>query len=141
MPLFQTATNTFRTGLANAGYNFTSDTFKIALYTGAATLNETTTAYTATNEVVAGGYTAGGATLTVSTAPTTGNTGNVTYLSFNNVSWSGAITARGALIYKFNGTTNPSVCVLDFGGDKSSSSTFQIQFPAPSSTTAVIRIA
>jgi hypothetical protein len=140
MPLFQTATNTFRTGLANAAYNFTSDTFKIALYTGAATLNETTTTYTTTNEVVAGGYTAGGATLTVSTTPTTGNSGNVMYLSFNNVSWSGAITARGALIYKFNGTTNPSVCVLDFGGDKSSSSTFQVQFPAATNTSAIIRV-
>lgn len=141
MPIFQTATNTFRTGLANAAYNFSSDTFKIALYTGAATLDETTVGYAATNEVVAAGYTAGGEILTVSVAPTTGNAGNITYLSFNNVSWSSALTARGALIYKFNGTTNPSVCVLDFGGDKTSRTVFQVQFPAPSSTTAIIRIA
>lgn len=141
MPLFQTATNTFRTGLANAEYNFSLDTFKIALYTGGATLNEATAAYTATNEVVAGGYTAGGEVLTVSVTPTTGNSGNITYLSFSNVSWSSALTARGALIYKFNGTTNPSVCVLDFGGDKTSRTLFQVQFPAPSSTDAIIRIA
>ena len=141
MPLFQTATNTFRTGLANAAYNFSSDTFKIALYTGAATLDENTTAYTATNEVVAAGYTAGGATLTVSVTPTTGNAGNIAYLSFSNVSWSAALTARGALIYKFNGTTNPSVCVLDFGGEKTSRTVFQIQFPPADNSSAIIRIA
>lgn len=141
MPIFQTATNTFRTGLASAQYNFSSDTFRIALYTGNATLDEKTTGYTSSNEVVASGYTAGGATLTVSVTPTTGNTGNVVYLSFSNVSWTGAITARGALIYKFNGTTNPSVCVLDFGGDKSSRNTFQVQFPTANNTSAILRIA
>jgi hypothetical protein len=141
MPLFQTATNTFRVGLANAEYNFSADTFKIALYTGAATLNESTAAYVATNEVVAAGYTAGGEILTVSVTPTTGNSGNITYLSFNNVSWSSALTTRGALIYKFNGTTNPSVCVLDFGGDKTSRTLFQVQFPSADNSSAIIRIA
>ena len=141
MPIFQTATNTFRTGLATAEYNFVSDVFNIALYTGNASLDETTTAYTAINEVVAPGYVAGGAALTVSVTPTTGGVGNVTYLSFSDVSWLSALTARGALIYKFNGTTNPSVCVLDFGGDKTSSSVFQIQFPLAASDSAIIRIA
>lgn len=137
-------TNTFKTGLMDGTFNFdtgTSDVFKIALYTNSATLDATTAAYTSTGEVVATGYTAGGETLTISQVPTTGaGTGTTAYLSFSNVSWTGAITARGALIYKANGTTNPTVCVLDFGADKSSSTTFTVQFPAPTNTSAIIRI-
>lgn len=141
MALTQTATNAFKTGLMNGTYDFNTDTFKIALYTGAATLDETTAAYTSTNEVVASGYSAGGEVLTVSIAPTTGNSGNIAYISFDNVTWTSALTARGALIYKYNGTTNPSVCVLDFGADKTSTATFQVQFPAATNTNAIIRIA
>jgi hypothetical protein len=99
-------------------------------------------AYTATGEVVASGYTAGGEILVINQVPTTGNPPNTTaYLSFANASWTGAFTARGALIYKDNGTTNPAVCVLDFGADKTSASTFVVQFPAATDTTAIIRIA
>jgi hypothetical protein len=137
------ATNTFKVGILDGTFNFntgTSDVYKIALYTNAATLDATTTAYTATGEVAAAGYTAGGQTLTITQIPTVGNTGTIAYLSFSNVAWSGAITARGALIYKYNGTTNPTVCVLDFGADKSSSSTFTVQFPSPTNTSAIIRI-
>ena len=137
------ATNTFKTGLLDGVYNFntgTSQVFKIALYTNAATLNADTTSYTSTGEVVASGYTAGGQTLVISQIPTTGNSGNTTYLSFTNVVWNGAITARGALIYLANGTTNPAVCVLDFGSDKSSANTFTVQFPAVTNTSAIIRI-
>jgi hypothetical protein len=137
------ATNTFKTGLLDGVYNFntgTSQVFKIALYTNAATLNADTTSYTSTGEVVASGYTAGGQTLVISQIPTTGNSGNTTYLSFTNVVWNGAITARGALIYLANGTTNPTVCVLDFGADKTSSSTFTVQFPAVTNTSAIIRL-
>jgi hypothetical protein len=136
-------TNTFKTGLLDGVYNFntgTSQVFKIALYTNAATLNADTTSYTSTGEVVASGYTAGGQTLVISQIPTTGNSGNTTYLSFTNVVWNGAITARGALIYLANGTTNPAVCVLDFGSDKSSANTFTVQFPAVTNTSAIIRI-
>jgi len=134
--------NTFRTGLLNGTFNFTSGTFYIALYTNAATLDATTTAYTTTGEVVASGYTAGGNTLVINQVPTTGNPPNTTaYLSFANSSWAGAFTARGALIYKANGTTNPAVCVLDFGADKTSTNTFVVQFPAATDTTAIIRIA
>lgn len=141
MALTQTATNAFKVGLATGSYNFNTDTFKIALYTGAATLDATTGAYTASNEVVASGYTAGGQTLTVTVAPTVGVTGGtVAYISFANVTWAAALTARGALIYK-SGGGNPSVCVLDFGSDKTSTATFQVQFPAASSTSAIIRIA
>ena len=136
-------TNTFKTGLMDGTFNFntgTSDVYKIALYTNDATLDATTTAYTATGEVSASGYTAGGSTLTVSQVPTVGVSGTTAYLSFDNVAWSGAITARGALIYKANGTTNPTVCVLDFGSDKSSSTTFTVQFPAITNSSAIIRI-
>ena len=137
------ATNTFKTGLLDGVFNFntgTSQVFKIALYTNSATLNADTTAYTSTGEVVASGYTAGGQTLVISQIPTTGNSGNTTYLSFTNAVWSGAITARGALIYLANGTTNPTICVLDFGADKTSSSTFTVQFPAVTNTSAIIRL-
>jgi hypothetical protein len=134
------ACNTFKTGLMNGTFNFTSGTFYMALYTNAATLDATTTAYTATGEVVASGYTAGGLALTIAQTPTVGNSGTTAYISFNNAVWSSALTARGALIYLNNGTTNPAVCVLDFGADKSSSTTFTVQFPDPSNTSAIIRI-
>jgi hypothetical protein len=138
-------TNTFKTGLLDGVFNFdtgTTQVFKIALYTNSATLNADTTAYTSTGEVVASGYTAGGQVLVISQAPTIGNqTGAATtYLSFTNAVWSGAITARGALIYLANGTTNPTVCVLDFGADKTSANTFTVQFPAVTNTSAIIRI-
>ena len=136
--------NVFRTGILDGVYNFgtgTTDVFKIALYTNAATLDASTTAYTTTGEVVDAGYTAGGEILVINQVPTTGNAPNTTaYFSFANASWTGAITARGALIYKFNGTTNPAVCVLDFGSNKTSTTTFVVQFPAATNTTAIIRI-
>ena len=131
--------NTFRTGLLNGTFNFTSGTFYIALYTNEATLDATTTAYTTTGEVVASGYTAGGEILTVTQTPTTGNAPNTTaYISFANASWTGAITARGALIYKSG--DNGAVCVLDFGSNKTSTTTFTVQFPAATDTSAIIRI-
>ena len=141
MAITQGATNTFKLGLPNGDFDFGADTFKIALYTGAASIGPDTTAYTADGEIVATGYTAGGETLTVTQTPTIGNqTGNATvYLSFANVTWTSALTARGALIYK-SGSGNPSVCVLDFGGDKTSTTTFTVQFPAVTSTAAIIRI-
>jgi hypothetical protein len=137
----QSATNTFKVGLPSGTFNFGSDTFKIALYTGAASIGPDTTAYTTDNEVVASGYTAGGEVLTVSQTPTVGNqTGVATvYLSFSNVTWTSALTARGALIYKVGGG-DPTVCVLDFGADKTSATTFTVQFPAATDTAAIIRI-
>ena len=133
--------NTFKTGLMNGSFNFTSGTFYIALYTNAATLDATTTAYTTTGEATGGNYVAGGLALTVSQVPTIGNqTGAATsYISFDNASWTGAITARGALIYKSG--DNGAICVLDFGNDKTSTSTFTVQFPAITNTSAIIRIA
>ena len=135
------ACNTFKTGLMNGTFNFTSGTFYMALYTNLATLDATTTAYTATGEVVASGYTAAGLALTIAQAPTIGNqTGAATsYISFNNAVWTSALTARGALIY-LSGSGNPAVCVLDFGADKTSTATFTVQFPAVTNTSAIIRI-
>jgi hypothetical protein len=137
MAIQQGGTNTFSTGLMNGVYNFTAGSFKIALYTGSASLGPDTPAYTSANEVVATGYTAGGETLTVSVVPTSAN--DVSYISFSNVSWTAALTARGALIYQVGGS-NPTVCVLDFGSDKTSTATFVVQFPTASSTDAIIRI-
>jgi hypothetical protein len=131
--------NVFRTGLLNGSFNFTSGTFYIALYTNEATLDADTTAYTTTGEVVASGYTAGGEVLTISQTPTVGNTGTTAYISFDNVTWTSALTARGALIYKAG--DNGAVCVLDFGSDKTSTTTFTVQFPAATNTSAIIRIA
>jgi hypothetical protein len=131
--------NTFKTGLMSGTFNFGSGTFYIALYTNAATLDYSTTAYTTTGEVVATGYITGGLPLTITVTPTTGGTGTVSYVSFANVSWTGAFTARGALIYKPG--DNGAVCVLDFGSDKTSTTTFTVQFPAATNTSAIIRIA
>jgi hypothetical protein len=132
--------NTFKTGLMNGTFDFTSGTFYMALYTNLATLDATTTAYTTTGEVSATGYTAGGLALTIAQAPTIGNqTGAATsYISFDNAVWTSALTARGALIYKAG--DNGAVCVLDFGSDKTSNTTFTVQFPAVTNTSAIIRI-
>ena len=137
MALQQGATDAFKTGLMNGGYNFTSGSFKMALYTGSATLGPSTAVYTSTNEVVATGYTAGGIALPVSVTPTSSN--NITYISFSNVTWYGNITARGALIYQ-DGGSNPTVCVLDFGSDKTSITSLTVQFPTANSSNAIIRI-
>jgi hypothetical protein len=134
------ACNSLKTGMMNGTFDFTSGAFKIALYTNLATLDATTATYTTSGEVVASGYTAGGQALTIAQVPTTGASGTTAYISFANTSWSGAITARGALIYK-DGGGDPAVCVLDFGADKTSTNTFTIQFPAVSNTSAIIRIA
>jgi hypothetical protein len=137
MALQQGATDAFKTGLMNGVYNFTSGSFKIALYTGSATLGPDTAVYTSTNEVVATGYTAGGIALPVSVVPTSAN--NITYISFSNVTWYGSITARGALIYQ-SGGSNPTVCVLDFGSDKTSITSLTVQFPTANSSNAIIRV-
>lgn len=123
----------FKIGLTEGMFDFTGgDTFYIALYTNAATLNQNTSAYTTVGEVVAAGYTAGGVVLT----PIVGTTS--AFVTFDNVSWSGAFTARGALIYKSG--DGGAVCVLDFGADRTSSSTFTVQFPIATPDQALIRL-
>jgi hypothetical protein len=136
-------TNTYKNGLNTGSFNLgtgTTQVFKIALYTNAASLDYQTTAYTTTGEVSASGYTAGGETLTISQVPTTGSSGTVSYYSFDNVTWTGAFTARGALIYLADGSTNPAMIVLDFGSDKTSTSTFTVTFPSATNTSAIVRI-
>jgi hypothetical protein len=125
--------NSFKSGLIDGDFDFATDTFKIALYTNSATLNAETAAYTATGEVSASGYTAGGNTLTVDK----GSTSGTVYITFTDTSWTSALTARGALIYKDGGA---AVCVLDFGADKTSTTTFTVDFPTASSTDALIRL-
>jgi hypothetical protein len=137
MAITQTTCTSFKVELLTGTHDFSSDTFKIALYTGAATVNADTTVYSTSNEVSATGYTAGGNTLTVSTTPT--SSGTIAYVSFSNTSWSSALTARGALIYN-SSKSNKAVAVLDFGADKTSTSTFTVTFPAADATSAIVRI-
>ena len=111
--------------------------YKIALYNGNANLDNTTTVYTTDNEITGTGYTAGGEVLTV-IPPALDNTANTAYVSFANVTWSpAAFTCRGALIY--NSTTGAAVCVLNFGSDKTCTSTFTVTFPADNAANAIIR--
>lgn len=148
MSILQTATTSFKVELFQAVHNFgptLPNTFKIALYTANANLGVATTAYTMSNEVSGAGYTAGGATLTISTAPTAGNnTANIptAYISFAQVTWTNAtFTARGALIYNNSLAGKNSVAVLDFGSDKTvSNDTFQINFPTADPNSAIVRI-
>ena len=140
MPIIQTATTIFKNNLLSGLEDFnlpSSYTYKIALYNANATLNSTTTAYTSVNEVTGTGYTAGEQILTPSVAYD--NTTNTAYVSFGNVTWSPAsFTCRGALVY--NSTTGAACFVLNFGSDKTATSSFTVQFPTASSTTAVLRI-
>ena len=135
MSIVQTQTTSFKKELYTAVHNLSTDTIKIALYTGNADLNEATTVYSATNEVVASGYTAGGE---IMTGVAISSSGYVAYVNWANVSWTAALTARCALIYNVT-QGNKSIAVLDFGSDKTSTTTFTITMPANTSTTALIR--
>ena len=149
MSITQSLVTSFKVEILDGIHNFgvgvvrgstAADTFKIALYTASATLDATTTAYSATNEVVGTGYVAGGNTLVISQVPT--STGTTAFLDFSDSSWTtSTITARGALIY--NSTqSNKAVAVLDFGGDKvTTAQTFTVIFPSSTSSTAIVRIA
>jgi hypothetical protein len=136
MSIVQTQTTSFKAELYQGIHDLTTDVIKIALYTANANLNENTTVYSSNDEVAATGtYSLGGAQLT----PITVNTSDYTaYVGFPNISWTGAITARCALIY--NSTQgNKSVAVLDFGSDKTSTGTFTITMPPNTATAALIR--
>lgn len=130
--------NTLRSGLVNGTINFATDTFYLALYTNTATLDATTTAYTTVGEASGGNYVAGGQVITATIASETTSTGSTTYINFSSPSWTGNITARGALIYTPG--DNGAVCVLDFGSDKTSAIAFTVQMPANTSTSALIRL-
>jgi len=136
MAIVQTQTTSFKAELYQGIHDLTTDVIKIALYTANANLNEDTTVYSSINEVPATGtYALGGAQLTPITVASSGYTA---YVGFPNISWTGVITARCALIY--NSTQgNKSVAVLDFGSDKTSTVTFTITMPANTATAALIR--
>ena len=143
MSITQAVCTSFKQELLVGTHNFTvtsGDTFKIALYTSDATLNATTTAFSTTNEVSnSGTYSSGGGTL-VSVTPTT--SGTTALCDFADISFTSAtITARGALIYNSD-DSNKAVAILDFGGDKTSTSgTFTIQFPTADASNAILRLA
>lgn len=135
MSIVQTQTTSFKKELYEAVHNLSTDSIYIALYNGNANLGADTTAYTSSNEVVASGYTAGGQALTGVAISSSGYTA---YVNWSNVSWTGAITARCALIYNVT-QGNKSIAVIDFGADKTSTTTFTITMPANTTTTALIR--
>ena len=134
----------FKVELMQAVHNFTAstgNTFKLALYDNSASFTAATTAYTVTNEVAnSGTYAAGGGTL-VNVTPT--STGTTAFTDFSDLSFTSAtITAFGALIYNDTAAGDPTVCVLDFGGAKTSTAgTFTIVFPTADASNAIIRIA
>ena len=136
MSIVQTQTTSFKAQLYQGIHDLTTDVIRIALYTASANLNEDTTVYSAINEVPnTGTYSQGGAQLTPITVSSSEYTA---FVGFPNISWTGAITARCALIY--NSTQgNKSIAVLDFGSDKTSVGTFTITMPANTATAALIR--
>lgn len=143
MAISQAMCTSFKSELMSALHDFDNpggNTFKIALYTSSATLGASTTAYSTSNEVPStGNYSAGGNTLT-SVSPTT--SGTTAFVDFADTTWSNAtITANGALIYNST-NSDRAVCVLAFGGDKSSTAgDFTIVFPVADASNAIIRIA
>lgn len=140
MALEQTLCTSFKLQLLSAVHDFSTDVFKIALYTSAATNNADTTAYSATNEVAASGtYVAGGQILTGVVVTSSGTTAYVDWTT--DPQWTGAtITARSALIYN-SSKSDYAVAVLDFGSDKTvTSGPFTVTLPAPGATTALIRL-
>ena len=140
MPIQQGQCTVFKKNCLSGLENFavgTSYVYKIALYTAFSDISPDTLVYTTANEVSGTGYTPGGKTLTV-IPPASDNQTLTAYISFANVTWNPAgFTSRGALIY--NSTTGAAVCVLDFGSDKTATSTFTVTFPTANSSTAIIR--
>lgn len=139
--IIQCVTNSFRLEMLQGIHDLSTDVLKLALYTGSANLYPTTTMYTTIEEVVASGYTVGGVVLTGVTISTgTASTTNpaVVYVNFDNAVWSAALTARGGLIYNTS-KANKSIAILDFGSDKTSTTTFTVQMPANTATAALFR--
>ena len=139
MAIIQGMCSSFKQQILLGEHDLDTDVIKIALYTSAATLGASTTAYTTADEVVGVGYTAGGNTLTGATVSLSGTTA---FVDFDDTTWSSAtITARGALIYN-SSKSNKAIAVLDFGADKTSTAgDFTVQMPANDASSAVIRIA
>ena len=143
MAITQAMCTSFKKELMEAKHNFLlsgGNTFKIALYTSSATLSAATTAYSATNEVSGTNYSAAGNTLTRIDPSSSGTTA---FTDFADTTWSSStITARGAVIYNDTASGDPSVIVLSFGADKTSTAgDFTITFPTADASDAIIRIA
>lgn len=137
MAITQAIPDSFKTDIFT-GVHTSSDVYKMALYTSTATVDKTTTAYSATNEVVGTGYTAGGTTMTGFSVTLSGDTSVMDWTT--DPSWTTAtITARGALIYN-SSKSNKAVLVIDLGADKTSTAgTFTVQLPTPDATNGLIR--
>ena len=137
MSISQTLTTSFKQQLLQGVHDFSTDTFYMALYTANADIGAATTVYTATGEISGTVYVPGGQAMTGISVSVTDTTA---FVNFSNVVWTpGAFTARGALIYNFT-EGNKSVAVLDFGADKTTTSSFTVVMPTNSSTTALIRL-
>ena len=140
MAISQAMCSSFKQQILLGEHDLDTDVLKIALYTSAATLGASTTAYTTSDEVPNGnGYTTGGTTRAGATVSLSGTTA---YVDFTDTTWAAStITARGALIYN-SSKSNKALAVLDFGGDKTSTNgNFTIQFPTNDASSAIIRIA
>lgn len=138
MSIVQTLVTSFKQQVLLGQHDLTTDVLKMALFTANADLNADTTAYAATNEVTGIGYTAGGVVLTNVTVLTSGTTA---YVNFDNAVWyTAGFTARCALVYN-SSKSNKAVAVIDFGSDKTSNTTFTVQMPANTASSAIIRIA
>ena len=135
MAIVQTQCTSFKKELYQGIHDLSTDTIKMALYTANASLGEDTTVYSATSEVVASGYTAGGNTLT---GVAINSSDYTAYANWANTSWTSTLTARCALIYNAS-KANRAIAVIDFGADKTSTTTFLVTMPANTATTALIR--
>ena len=136
MSIVQTLTTSFKNDLLVGGQDLSTDTLKLALYSADVSLNADTTAYSATNEIAGTGYTAGGKTLTGITIQTSGS---AVYINFSNAVWDpAAFTTRAGLIYNAS-KSNKSVAVLDFGSDKTCTSTFTVVMPSNTVSSALLR--
>lgn len=139
--IIQCITNSFRAEMLQGIHDLSTDVLKLALYTGSANLYPTTMVYTTTGEVVASGYTAGGVVLTgvtISTSTASTTQPAVVYVDFNDAVFNAALTARGALIYN-SSKADRSIAVIDFGADKTSTTTFTVQMPLNTATSALLR--
>lgn len=134
--IYQTQTVSFREEILKGIHDLLTDTIKLALYTSSATLDENTTAYSVTNEVTGGSYSAGGVVLT---GVSISNSNGVVYVSFDNAVWNPAsFTAAGGLIYNAS-KADRSIAVISFGNDKTATNTFTVQMPSNTYTSALLR--